>query len=243
MCDLARLRDQLQQDVDDFRACLLASIVGCCGFLVIGLAAWLFEGRNRVHEAARRATEPCAEPLAPQIHRRRPLPAAVVPTEAQAPERSPRRSAAPLTPRKQSAPRALAAPRQIASNLPPAPRPGSAETEGSPKRARTASASTSKTPLLGATKLTASTTPWQRSSVSSPPTTGRRRGVPSGDDSSTRRLKRQSSVSVSSGSRFYAEVVSRQVAAHRLGSKGSATAALAQDLPPLAARIASSATF
>ncbi len=195
-------------------------------------------GRKDLRDAiylgtAHREAELCAEPLPPRHHRRQALPAAGVSTGAQALERPSGAqccSSAPLTPgvdgscrtsphstNKQPAPRSLAAPRQIASRPPPASRSGSAKTVDSKKStARNVSASTSEPSHLVATELTATKAPRQRSAVNLP-TAGKRRGVSSGNSSSTRRQH-----PVSSASRFYAEVVNRQAA---LGSKSVQTLA------------------
>ena len=68
-----------------------------------------------------------------------------------------------------------------------------------------------------------------------PPTARRRRSVPSGDDASSS-ARRQ--LSVSSASRFYAEVVNRQVALCRTTSIGGSFPTLAEELrdPPAVRR-------
>jgi len=78
--------------------------------------------------------------------------------------------------------------------------------------------------VTSGSELTASKAPRQRP-AGSQPTTRRRSDVSSGDNSSMRRQ-----LSLSSASRFYAEVVNRQAALHRVGSKSFPT--LAKDIPP-----------
>jgi hypothetical protein len=74
------------------------------------------------------------------------------------------------------------------------------------------------------TASTASKAPRQRP-AGSQPTTRRRSDVSSGGNSSMRRQ-----LSLPSASSFYAEVVNRQAALHRVGSKSFPT--LAKDMPP-----------
>ena len=234
MNDIASIRDQLEEGdfmaslvplENMFRACLLLT-VGCYAFLIIGFAKWLSEGKGTVREREQSWREERKRNVARRRGESYPSSCATARPSIGATDAA--RTATELrSTNKQSAPRSLAAPIPVASKLPLAPRPASAETVDSKKSAvRNVSASTSEASRRLATELTASKAPRQRSAVS-PPTAGRRRGVPSEDDSSTRRQR-----TVSAGARFYAEVVSRQAALHRIGSKSFPT--LAKDIPPAA---------
>jgi hypothetical protein len=225
-----------------FRVCLLVTVV-CNGTLAIICAIWVYEHTrslrvsHEVHErgqsrraeskrigarrhgesspsncatarpsigatatdAARTATELGAGPLFPQIYRR------------QAKNKQP-----------ESAPRSLAAPRQIAPKPPFAPRPGGNVDYNKSTAARDVSALPSETSRV---VPSSSRQARQRTAVTViPPTAGRRRGVPDGNDASSS-ARRQ--LSVSSASRFYAQVVNRQVALCR-------TTSIRRSLPTLA---------
>ena len=191
-------------------------------------------------DAARRATELDAEPLPPRIRRRQALrQSALKPPLAPRRPRtaetgdskksivrdasvstSPEPSLPGSSSRQRSAlspPRySLAAPRQIVPETPPV---------RARSTARNVSMVTSEQSLPGATELTASKAPRQRLVVGLS-TEGKRRGVPSKNDASTRHQ-----CSVSAASRFYAEVVKRQVALHCPDSD-MRSATLAKDIPP-----------
>ena len=224
MNDIASIRDQLQQEdfkaslvhlENLFRACLLVT-VGCCGLLVIGFATWLSEGR-----VLERGQTWRADPKRNVARRRgESYPSSCATARPSTGAADAARTATELrTTDKQSAPRLLTAPRKVASRPPLAPMPRSAETGGC-KKSAVCNVS------LVATELAASKAPTQRSAVG-PPTAGRRRGVPSEGDSSTRRQS-----TLSGAARFYAEVVNRQAALNRIGSKSLPT--LAKDMPPAA---------
>jgi hypothetical protein len=119
-----------------------------------------------------------------------------------------------------AAPRSLAAPRQIAPKPPFAPRPGGNVDYNKSTAARDVSALPSETSRV---VPSSSRQARQRTAVTViPPTAGRRRGVPDGNDASSS-ARRQ----LSSASRFYAQVVNRQVALCR-------TTSIRRSLPTLA---------
>ena len=238
MCGIARLRDQLQQEdpmasliplENLFRACLLFTIA-CYGFLVIGFATWLF--RRNVHERGQSSRR--AVPQRDFVRRRGASSCAAARPSIDATDAA-HREAEPLHRHRSAARRStgsdirlLAESGQITSKAPVVCRSWSAGTTD-PERSRTRETSTLL--LLGAAKPTASKTPRQRSAVN-PEKAGGRRGVVSRNDPSTRRQLS----SLSSSSRFYAEVVNkaaRQAALQRLGSSET----MAQELrPPLKQR-------
>lgn len=212
-----------------FRACLLFTIA-CYGFLVIGFATWLF--RRNVHERGQSSRR--AVPQRDFVRRRGASSCAAARPSIDATDAA-HREAEPLHRHRSAARRStgsdirlLAESGQITSKAPVVCRSWSAGTTD-PERSRTRETSTLL--LLGAAKPTASKTPRQRSAVN-PEKAGGRRGVVSRNDPSTRRQLS----SLSSSSRFYAEVVNkaaRQAALQRLGSSET----MAQELrPPLKQR-------
>jgi len=233
-----------------FRVCLLVTVV-CNGILAIFCAIWVYEhtpslrvhgavshkvherGQSRRTESKRIGARRHGESSPSNCATARP---SIGATATDAARTATELGAGPLFPQiyrrqaknKQSAPRSLAAPRQIAPKPSFAPRPGG-NVDYNKSTARDVLALPSETSRVVAIELATSTTPRH------PPTARRRRSVPSGDDASSS-ARRQ--LSVSSASRFYAEVVNRQVALCRTTSIGGSFPTLAEELrdPPAVRR-------